>query len=72
LNLLKMLTEINKSIVFSDVVAVCSDERFFVFTINSEIDSVATALWNFFDLLYGLRTILLKTIFDGRDDIFHY
>ena len=67
-----MLTEIDEGIVFSDVVAICGDKGFAVLAINSVIDSIAAALWYFFNLLNGLRTVLLKTIFDGRDDIFHY
>jgi hypothetical protein len=67
-----MFTKIDEGVVFSDVVAISSDVCFIALTINSVIDSVTAALGYFFDLLYGLRAILLKTIFDGRDDIFHY
>lgn len=67
-----MFTEIDEGFVFSDVVAISCDERFVVRTINSEIDSVASALRYFFYLLYGLGAVLLKTIFNSRNDIFHY
>jgi hypothetical protein len=67
-----MFTKIDEGVVFSDVVAISSDVCLAVVTINSVIDSVAAALGYFFDLLYGLRDILLKTIFDSGDDIFHY
>jgi hypothetical protein len=53
MNIFEMFAEIDESVVFSDVVAVCGDECFFVLTINSEIDSVAATLRYFFDLLYG-------------------
>ena len=67
-----MFTEIDEGIIFSDVVTICGDKGFAVLAINSVIDSVAAALRYFFDLLNELRTVLLKTIFNSRNDIFHY
>ena len=56
----KMFTEINKGIIFFNIVAVSGNESFRIITINSEIDSVTSTLGDFFNPADRVLTVLLE------------